>query len=178
MENGNDISHIVERCPFNYKILHSPSYLPNKFAYLGGRYWETDNLLALTLGDTILCVKFDKGNLPENFTYLGIEKYLLAAPFNNGMEAEQKIEIETEVFERAMLQMVKVTAMKRLCNEKGLADVIWNKVGLKGTMSNEIFKGFMEKLYSEEVKQGDRRTAERYVELFNETLEEFGYIGK
>ena len=57
IENGNDISPIVEQCPFNYKILHSPSYLPNKLAYLGGRYWETDNLLALTLGDTILCVK-------------------------------------------------------------------------------------------------------------------------
>ena len=36
----------------------------------------------------------------------------------------------------------------------------------------------MEKLYSEEVKQGDRKTDERHVELFNETLEKFGYIGK
>lgn len=178
IENGNDISPIVEQCPFNYKILHSPSYLPNKLAYLGGRYWETDNLLALTLGDTILCVKFDEGEIPEDFTYLGIEKHLLAAPFNNGMDTEQKIEIETDVFEQAMLQMVKETAMKRLCNEKELADAIWNKVGLEGTMPDEIFKVFMEKLYSENVKQGDRKTDERYVELFNKTLEEFGYIGK
>ena len=134
--------------------------------------------MALTLGDTILCVKFDEGEIPEDFTYLGIEKHLLAAPFNNGMDTEQKIEIETDVFEQAMLQMVKETAMKRLCNEKELADAIWNKVGLEGTMPDEIFKVFMEKLYSENVKQGDRKTDERYVELFNKTLEEFGYIGK
>ena len=114
----------------------------------------------------------------RRYTYLGIEKHLLAAPFNNGMDTEQKIEIETDVFEQAMLQMVKETAMKRLCNEKELADAIWNKVGLKGTMPDEIFKVFMEKLYSENVKQGDRKTNERYVELFNKTLEEFGYIGK
>ena len=74
--------------------------------------------------------------------------------------------------------MVKETAMKRLCNEKELADAIWNKVGLEGTMPDEIFKVYMKKLYSENVKQGDRKTDERYVELFNKTLEEFEYIGK
>ena len=102
----------------------------------------------------------------------------MAAPFNNGLETEQKIDLDTEVFEQAMLQMVKEIAVKRLCNEKELADAIWNKVGLKGTMPDEIFRVYMEKLYSEEVKQGDRKTDERHVELFNETLEKFGYIGK
>ena len=134
--------------------------------------------MALTLGDIILCVKFDKEEIPENFTYLGMEKHLLAAPFNNGLETEQKIDLDTEVFEQAMLQMVKEIAVKRLCNEKELADAIWNKVGLKGTMPDEIFRAYMEKLYSEEVKQGDRKTDERHVELFHETLEKFGYIGK
>ena len=32
--------------------------------------------------------------------------------------------------------------------------------------------------YSEEEKQGDRKTAERYVQVFNETLESFGFIGQ
>lgn len=67
---------------------------------------------------------------------------------------------------------------EKIVQWKELADAIWNKVGLEGTMPDEIFKVFMEKLYSENVKQGDRKTDERYVELFNKTLEEFGYIGK
>jgi hypothetical protein len=46
-------------------------------------------------------------------------------------------------------------------------------------MPDEIFQSFMERLYSEEeVKQGDKKTAERYVQVFNETLESFGFSGQ
>ena len=58
-----------------------------------------------------------------------------------------------------------------------MADAIWQKVGLPGMgMPDAIFRMFMERLYSEDSKQGDRRTKDRYVELFNETLQSFGFI--
>lgn len=84
-----------------------------------------------------------------------------------------------KAFENAMKQMVKEMAFKRLLNEKELANKIWNAVGLSGNMPDGIFQSFMERLYSEEeVKQGDKKTAERYVQVFNETLESFGFSGQ
>ena len=63
-------------------MLRAPSYLPNGMAYLGGRYYEQFGILTLTLGDTILCAKFDNPDLPEDFIYLqrcciGVESTLL-----------------------------------------------------------------------------------------------------
>lgn len=178
--NSQDITAIIEKCKFSYKLLRCPSYLPNDLAYFGGRYEEKEGVLTLTLGDTILCAKFDKNDteLSKNYTYLGLESTINSAPANNGTNIEKYIEVDNKVFEEAMTQMVKETASKRLLNEKELADKIWHEVGLQGTMPDNIFKTFMENLYSEETKQGDRKTPERYVQTFNDTLKSFGYIAK
>lgn len=176
--NKQDVTPIIEKCCFSYRLLRCPSYLPNGLAYFGGRYKDNTKILTLTLGDTILCANFDKQNieLPNDYNYLGLEDVIKSAPVNLGKDSQQCVNVENKTFEAAMLQMVKETAFKRLLNEKELADKIWNAVGLPDNMPDEIFKSFMERLYSEEVKQGDKKTSERYVQVFNETLEDFGYI--
>lgn len=145
---------------------------------MGGRYKDNTKILTLTLGDTILCANFDKLNieLPNDYNYLGLEDLIKSASVNLGKDSQQCVNVENETFEAAMLQMVKETAVKRVLNEKELADRNWNAAGLRGNMPAQIFKSFIERLYSEEVKQGDRKTNERYVQVFNETLEDFGYI--
>ncbi len=178
LASGQKTDAIIEKCKFSYQLLRCPSYLPNGMAYLGGRYWEEKGILVLTLGDTILCVRFDGAKLPEDFSYLGLEEAIKSAPENKGTDTEEWVKIGKEAFEEAMTQMVKETALKRLLNEKEVADKIWQEVGLSGTMPDEIFQTFMEKLYSENSKQGDRKTHERYVQIFNETLESFGFIAK
>ena len=148
---------------------------------MGGRYKEETKTLTLTLGDTILCANFDKQNieLPNDYTYLGLEDVIKSAPVNTGTDSQQCVNVEKKAFENAMKQMVKEMAFKRLLNEKELANKIWNAVGLSGNMPDGIFQSFMERLYSEEeVKQGDKKTAERYVQVFNETLESFGFSGQ
>ena len=172
---GQDVVAIVEKCKLSYRLLRSPSYLPNGLAYLGGRYWEKNGVLTLTLGDTILCATFDNTSILEDFLYLGLEGAIKSAPVNNGMSKENHLEVDNKVFENAMIRMVKETAFMRFCNEKAMADVIWQKVGLEGSMPDEIFVVFAQKLYSEDSKQGDRKTPERYVEIFNGTMESFGY---
>ena len=178
--NNQDVTPIIEKCKFSYRLLRCSSYLPNGLAYLGGRYKENTKILTLTLGDTILCANFDKQNieLPNDYTYLGLEDVIKSAPVNFGTDSQVCVNVENKAFEDAMKQMVKETAFKRLLNEKELADKIWNVVGLSGNMPDEIFQSFMERLYSEEEKQGDRKTVERYVQVFNETLESFGFIGR
>ncbi len=178
MANGQETDAIIEKCKFSYQLLRSPSYLPNGMAYLGGRYWEEKGILVLTLGDTILCARFDGAEFPENFSYLGLEEVIKSAHINKGTENEESVKIDKEAFEEAMVQMTKETALKRLLNEKEIADKVWQEVGLPETMPDEIFQALMEKLYSEDSKQGDRKTRERYVQIFNETLESFGYIAK
>ena len=173
--NGQDVTAIIEKCNFSYRLLRSPSYLPNGLAYFSGRYWEKEGILTLTLGDTILCVKLDDAEFPENFTYLGLEDIIKSAIVNNGTNKEQYTEINNKSFEGAMIQMVQEKGFKRLCYEKVRADIVWQKVGLKGIMPDKIFATLIEKLYSEDSKQGDRKTSERYVQIFNETMELFGY---
>lgn len=176
--NKQDITPIIEKCCFSYRLLRCPSYLPNGLAYFGARYMDNTKILTLTLGDTILCANFDKQNieLPNDYNYLGLEDVIKSAPVNLGKDSQQCVNVENKTFEAAMLQMVIETACKRFFNEKELANKIWNAVGLPDNMPDEIFNSFMERLYSEEVKQGDRKTSERYVQVFNETLEDFGYI--
>lgn len=178
--NNQDVTPIIEKCEFSYRLLRSPSYLPNGLAYLCGRYKEETKTLTLTLGDTILCANFDKQNIEllNDYTYLGLEDVIKSAPVNTGTNSQQCVNVENKTFEDAMKQMVKEMAFKRLLNEKELADKIWNVVGLSGNMPDEIFQSFMERLYSEEVKQGDKKTVERYVQVFNDTLESFGFSGQ
>lgn len=172
---GHDVTAIVKKCNLSYKLLRCPSYLPNGLAYLGGRYWEKNGILTLTLGDTILCAKFDDTVLPADFVCFGLEEAIKSAPENNGMSEEKHLEIDNIVFKDAMMRKVKETTLKRLCDEKDKADMIWKKVGLEGSMPDEIFAVFAQQLYSEDSKQGDRKTPERYAQIFNETIESFGY---
>jgi hypothetical protein len=173
--NGQDIATILGKCNFFYRLLRCPSYLPNGLAYLGGRYWEKDGILTLTLGDSILCIKFDDAELPENFVYLGLEDAIKSAFVNNGLSEEKYLKVDNKSFENAMIRMAKEVAFKRLYNDKAIADINWQKNGFKGSMPDKIFVIFEQKLYSEDSKQGDRKTPERYDQIFNETIESFGY---
>lgn len=45
-------------------------------------------------------------------------------------------------------------------------------------MPNEIFISFIQRLYIENVKPGDKKTLERYIQIFNETLGSYGFMPK
>jgi len=177
---GQDTNEIVEKCNFTYRLLRSSSYhLSDSAAYLGGRYYKETDIFALTLGDTIICAKFeDKDDLPEDFRYLGLEYIIKNSTINRGTATEQYSEVDSQIWETAMLRMAEEAAFSRLCNEKAFADSIWQEIGFEGSMPDEIFIAFIQRLYSEDVKPGDKRTPERYIQIFNETLVSFGFIPK
>jgi hypothetical protein len=175
--NGKNGVAIPEKCFMSYRLLHCSSYLPDGMAYLGGRYFDVTKVLTLTLGDIILCITFDEKALPADFEYLGLEDMIKSAPVNDGSSEEQYCEIKHHMFENAMKRMVEETALKRTFHEWDFANEIWRRIGLRGEMPEYLFVAFMEKLYCEDSKQGDRKTPERYIQLFNETLESFDYLG-
>lgn len=174
---GGDVSPLINSCLFRYRIIFSPDYLKDEklAGYFGGHFDYKRVILSLTMGDKILCVTFNEEALPEDYIFLGYERELNAAFVNNGQQEEQLVVVSKDQFAKGIQQMVKETALKRLLNEKDVADAAWNAVGLSGPMPNVIFKELMERLYSEKSKQGDRKSKERYVEVFNETLQAFGF---
>ena len=178
MANENEKTHeLVKTSLFRYRLIDSPDYLNGNAGYFGGIFDYDKNILSFTMGDKILCVTFNEERLPIDSSYLGFEVELNDAIINNGLDNEYSIVVSKERFREGILHMIKDTAFKRFQNEKELADAIWQKVGLPGMgMPDAIFRMFMERLYSEDSKQGDRRTKDRYVELFNETLQSFGFI--
>lgn len=61
---------------------------------------------------------------------------------------------------KGIQRIIKETAHKRLLNEKEKADAIWQQLGLPGKgMPNGMFRLFIERLYSEDTKQGNRKTS-------------------
>ena len=174
-----EIYELVKTCLFRYRLIISSEYLEDTDAagFFGGRFDYVNNILYLSLGDKILFVTFNEDDLPIDYSFTGFEEELRNSVVNNGLVEEVCTPMSKEKFEKGIQQMIRETAFKRLQNEKELADAVWQKVGLPGMgMPDAIFKTFMERLYSEDSKQGDRRTNDRYVELFNETLQSFGFI--
>ena len=175
--NENDFGDLLRSCPLRYRAISAPDYLDGKEAgYLGGRYDYNKNILSLSMGDKMLCVTFTDDSLPEDYSFYGFENELRDAVVNNGQVEEQMCVVPKDRFAEGIQWMIKETAFKRIQNEKELADALWQKVGLPGVgMPDVIFKIFMDRLYSEESKQGDRKSAERYVGVFNDTLQSFGF---
>lgn len=177
VKNGGDIEPILSRSLFRYRMVEAPDFLEGgqNAGFFGGRFDYERNILSLSMGDRILCVTFNENALPNDYAFISFEKELKLCAVNNGHQDEQVTIVDSVRFAAGIHQMVEETAFKRLQNEKELADAAWKAVGLPGAMPNKIFQVFMERLYSEDVKQGDRKTRERYVELFNEVLQLFGF---
>lgn len=179
VQNGRDANHIVDECNMVYRVLRCPSFFTDNdnASYLGGMPSKDANIITLTLGDIVICATFNKSSMVD-YNYYGLESKLIEAPVNNGKEAERYVEIEPQTLKDANTQMIQKVAHVFNCHQKKLADEIWNRIGLPGVMPNEIFIEFMEAYHSESVKPGDRKTKERYVDIFNQTLKRFGYVLK
>lgn len=179
MRQGEDSSSYLDSCSFRYRLLFSPDYLKDKnyAGYFGGRFDSKRNILSLTMGDKILCITFNDQPIPDDYVYLGMENELRETVINDGKNDEQYLIVNKDRFAEGIHQFVKEAAYKRLHNEKELADALWKQVGLPGGyMPDIIYNELMRRLYSDDSKLGERKTPERYVELFNEVLTSYGFM--
>lgn len=172
---GQDVVPIIEKCNFSYRLLRCQS-CKNWLSFFWGRYEEEEGIITYIFGDVIICMKFDNTTLPEDFSFFGFEETIKSAPVNNGTIKEKYIELDYVEFGEGMTRITKEISFKRLLNEIEKANIIWQKIGLSGSIPNEISKVFIDKLYSQNSKQGDRKTDERYMQIFKETLKSFGYL--
>lgn len=124
---------------------------------------------------TVICTQFNRQNLNENLTFLGLEKIIKQAPINKGIQLEKVVEIENKEMELAAKHIIAIAVPKRLKKEFELVNKVWNSIGLEGNMPTPMFEYYISQLYSENGKQGDRRQPEQYVAALQNTLDHFGY---
>lgn len=173
VKQGKSIDDIISSCIFRYRIVASLDFLNDEknAGFFGGRFDKKHNILSLSMGDKILCVTFNEKPLPDDYSFISFENELKSAVINNGQSEEQETIVDKDRFADGIRQMVKEKAFIRLLNEKKRADTCWKKAGQDGEMPVDIFIKFIERLYSEDTKQGDRKTPERYNQLFKEVLQ-------
>lgn len=177
MENNHPIEDIILSTPFSYRLIRASHFLPNKHCdgFLYGFYDKENNALLYNFGDTAICAHFDNVSLNDKFTFLGLEKYIREAKVNTGIDIEKFTEIDNNSINDASKHIICEVVPKRLQFEYELVNKMWNSIGLNGTIPLQLFKHYISQLYSNEGKQGDRRTPERYVAALQNTLDCFGY---
>lgn len=178
VSNGVDTSPIIKSCPFRYRLIKAEGSNANRQGYLGGHYNYDHNILTYTIGDLILCAQFNENALPEEYHYYGFEKLINEVPLNNGDNAVSIHYVKGKEYDALLRNFVIQTAKKKMQGEMEKAQACWNAVGLEGKMPSNIMGAFLQTLYSETIKQGDRHSKERYVDLFNEVLQSFGFEQK
>lgn len=176
--SGKEVDTLIMECPFRYRLIRAVGSNANKQGYLGGHYNYDYNIFTYTIGDVTLCAQFDEKPIPDEYQYYGYESIIRYAPLNNGIEPLMVHDVSGEEYDSLLHNFVIQTAKKKLMAEMEKAQACWNAVGLEGKMPSKIMGKFLQTLYGEKVKQGDRHSRERYVEVFNEVLQSFGYRPK
>lgn len=158
----------------SYKFLIAQDYDPHKL-FIGGTYDHENQILYFTIGRRVLVFLFDNSEIPEEFNYLELNQNIKIAPINNGSKAEDRFNITADDLNKSNESQQKALAIIRVKNEELLANTLWERIGLSGVMPQDMFKEFIQELYSENTKQGDRKTSDRYLELYEKILNKYGY---
>lgn len=170
-EKDDDVNPLIEKPYFNYRIVSCKNYCKSNGGYIYSQYDKENNVLTVMIGDVCICVTFDKDNLPEDYSFFGLEKYINDALCNNGKEAEIILPVPIEDYKSSVQEFVKYGASIRKREDFALLDYIWNATGRPFFMPIRMKFRFMEMLYDANIKLGERHTPQRYVEIFNHLID-------
>lgn len=169
-DTGEDIGRLFSSCPFNYRILRCNKDTGKGFTY----FIYNQGVLSCIIGNLVVVVSFN-GRFPDDYQFFGIEEYIKKAHDCN-IDYSEELFVESEVFEMLTENFKKYASSEKLKHEIEKVEACWKAVGFKGAMPLPIRTEFLKRLYSEDSKLGDRHSKERYVQLFNEVLQSFGYL--
>jgi hypothetical protein len=166
-EKGDDVNPLIEKVHFNYRIVSCKDYCKSNGGYIYSLYNKENNVLTVMIGDICICVTFDEENLPEDYSFFGLEKHINEAPCNNGKEKEITQPVSNEDYKSSVQEFVQYGASIRKREDFELLDYIWKSTGRFFFMPIKMKLKFMEILYDDKIKLGERHTPQRYVEIFN-----------
>lgn len=166
-EKKEDVASLVDKVHFNYRIISHKDYCRENGGFIYSKYNEKDRVLTTMIGDICICVTFEKENLPENYSFFGLEGFLKKAVNNIGKKEEIIQIVPFENYRCSVHRFVQYGAAIRKREEFKLLDYMWKESGRLFFMPIRMKMVFMQILYADSVKLGERHSKQRYIDIFN-----------
>lgn len=166
-EENKETDSISKKLNFNYRIIHCPDYCKTNGGSIYSEYNTELNILSFIIGDISICITFDKATIPENYSFFSLEKYFKVADNNSGLSEESRHIISIENFKAVMDEYVNFIKKIKIRGSFKVLDQMWSSSGRPNLMPMRMKMKFLEILYDENEKIGERHTSERKVDIFN-----------
>lgn len=177
-KNGISTDNIRQKYPFNYRILTCKDYSKDGDGCIYAEYDKSNRIYSITLGDFIMCFNFKSEDIPENYSFLGLEHEFIQAPLNDGGEAEIERTVSEEVFSEAYKILLEKIKTVHLENEITLIHRVWTalkkqNIPLYASVPSDVFiKSCLESIHDENKKIGDKHTYKNFAISFASTLKD------
>lgn len=170
-DKKENISPLCAIADFNYRILYCKDYCKKDNGIIYGQYDRYINVLTVMIGDVCICITFNKRELSDDYKFFSLENFFRTAPVNNGKEKEAKFAVKQDDYRNSIKQLVHYGVQIKLKEESELLNCLWSTCVCPGEMPLAMKKLFIEILYDNNVKLGEKHTRQRYVDIFNYLME-------
>lgn len=165
-EEGKDVKPLLKDINFRYKILQCRNFCKENAGYIYCTYDKHNSILTMSIGDFCVCGMFENDDFTDDFAFFGLEPYIKKAPINKGYNDEEKFNISPDVYKKSIQKFVNFGAKLRLKDEFQILDKMWILSGRIGFMPIRMKILFLQLLYDENVKLGERHIPQRYIDIF------------
>jgi hypothetical protein len=172
-DKNEDVSSIINNSNCRYKIIQSDLFGENNASFISAEY--NNDILTVMLGDFLVVFAFCGKELPNDYSYFGIENKVREAIWNDGKTPEQILHVSTEEYKKVIDEFVHKAANEKIKNEKDLINQSL-KMAFVSPMPDSFYEQFddeyIKRLCGENVKLGDKYTYERRMKLTLQILKE------
>ena len=175
---GMSISSIPQKYPFTYRILTCKDYSINGSGCIYAEYNKPNRIFSITLGDYVISYNLKRGNLPDCYTFLGLETEFKQAPSNDGTKYEEVRAVGKEIFDQAYTILLGKAKDYYIKNEVRMIYGLWESL-IKQKMalpslypSDQFVQRCLENIHNKEKKLGERYTIRNHAISFAEALKE------
>lgn len=163
----DDLNGLVDETHFKYRIVNCKDFCKTNGGYIYAKYDGDENVLTVIIGDICVSVTFEKSNLHKDYSFFGLEKHISEANCNDGRNEEMVHPISSVDYKSSAQNFKQYCVVTLKLREFGFLDYVWKMSGRAICMPIRMKMKFMEMLYDDQIKLGERHTSERYVEIFN-----------
>lgn len=166
-----DVSSYLSKIGLGYKLLYCKDYSKNNGSMIFARYDEQTDSLSLFIGDYCICMLFDARADMSSYSFFTLEAQFVDCVINNGILQECHMNISSAEMDLAMSSFIEKVKKLKIYGEFKVLDKLWEISGRWGIMPLRMKFCFLNLLYDDNVKIGERHTAKRYLEIFKYLVE-------
>lgn len=177
-KNGTSTDNIQQKYPFNYRILTCKDYSKDGDGCIYAEYDKSNKIYNIVLGDNIVCFNFKCEDIPENYSFLGLEHEFIQAPLNDGNKVEKERPVSKEIFSEAYKMLLEKAKTKCLESEIEMIYRIWtglknqNWIAPEPIPSNIFIQHCLKLIHDEKKKAGEKYTYKNFAISFASALKD------